>query len=209
MATTKLTHSLGYLASNRPSCARTTLSTRTRDFLRQFPMMLSAQLESSPFPPGGRRQMAEEAKPKRKFWQINLIGMEEESDSRLRAGAQMDRARKDAYRWLLYVAMLELRVLQLQLAQGSRWRFLNPFYLRRRAAGVRRSIAVTEALHNLAQFAATDFDGFNEVNFWKDIDSLTHHRTGWQSDYRMEFERRLSELRAEGEAEAGSSLPQK
>ena len=144
--------------------------------------------------------MDEQAIPTRKFWQINLIGMKEESDVRMEFGAPMDNDRKNAYRWLLYHGMLEIRSHQVQMIQGSRWRFLNPFYLRRCMNYVQRSHAITEALHNLALFASKDFCGFKEDHFWKGIDSLKLFPAYWATDFRMEFHRKLSERRAEAKS---------
>jgi len=72
----------------------------------------------------------------------------------------MDEARKKAYRFLLYHAMLDIRPIQ--------WlpRSWNPFRWRRlhQKAGV-----IADWLHNLAQFSALEFEGFDEDWFWREF----------------------------------------
>lgn len=102
----------------------------------------------------------------------------------------MDDARKNAYRFLLYWAMLEIRLLE-HVAHRP-WRLLNPFTLRRALRDAARAGAVANWLHNLAQYAADDFRDFDEAWFWRDYDWLVQ-RHGDGCGYRDVFDRRLAE----------------
>jgi hypothetical protein len=72
----------------------------------------------------------------------------------------MDDARKKAYRYLLYHAMLDIRLIQ--------WlpRSWNPFRWRH---SYQRAGVIADWLHNLAQFSALDFEGFDEDWFWREF----------------------------------------
>jgi hypothetical protein len=103
----------------------------------------------------------------------------------------MDEHRKSAYRYLLYWAMLDIR--------GIQWiayrplRLLNPFLLRRELRRASRVGAVADWLHNLAAYAADDFEGFKEDWFWREHEHLVkRHGDCWS--YRKTFDRRLEEL---------------
>ena len=103
----------------------------------------------------------------------------------------MDEHRKNAYRYLLYWALLEIR--------GVEWityhplRLLNPFALRRELKRISRAGALADWLHNLAQISIEDFRDFNEEWFWRDYESLVK-RHGDPRNYRAVFDRRLEEL---------------
>ena len=102
----------------------------------------------------------------------------------------MDDRRKNAYRRLLYWAMLDIR--------GIQWitfrplRLLNPFTLRTQLRHAVRAGAIADWLHNLAQFASNDFDGFREARFWREYEDLLKQYPGVRS-YRDVFEQRLGE----------------
>ena len=103
----------------------------------------------------------------------------------------MDEHRKNAYRYLLYWALLEIR--------GVEWiiyhplRLLNPFTLRRELKRISRAGALADWLHNLAEISIQDFRDFNEGWFWRDYDSMVkRHGDPW--NYRAVFDRRLEEL---------------
>ena len=103
----------------------------------------------------------------------------------------MDEQRKKAYRYLLYDAMLDIR--------GIEWvnyrplRLANPFTLRKELRRASRAGAVADWLHNLAMFAADDFDGFREDWFWQHYERMVE-RHGDRWGYRGQFDRRLEEL---------------
>lgn len=101
----------------------------------------------------------------------------------------MDAQRKQAYRWLLYLATLEIRPLQWIGRRG--WRRLNPFCWWSQSQQVRRAGAIADWLHNLAIYSAIDFDRFDEERFWKDYQwFLDNHPNAGLDMYRSEFERR-------------------
>lgn len=106
----------------------------------------------------------------------------------------MDEDRKNAYRYILYYAMLEIR--GVQWITGRPLGLLNPLELRRRVRVALRAGAVANWLHNLALFAATDFDGFRERRFWREYDDLVRRYRGG-IDYRATFEQRLAERQNE------------
>jgi hypothetical protein len=78
----------------------------------------------------------------------------------------VDERKKQAYRYLLYWAMLEIRGLA-WLCGG--W---NPFGWRRARRRVRCAGAIADWLHNLALYSSVDFRGFNEEWFWRDFESI-------------------------------------
>lgn len=89
----------------------------------------------------------------------------------------MDEARKAAFRQILYSAMLEMRAHRpvSSLDERSMLRWLKfPACFRR----VRELQDLADALHNLALFAARDFDHFDEAWFWKDMARLEQRHPG-------------------------------
>jgi hypothetical protein len=54
---------------------------------------------------------------------------------------------------------------------------LNPFAWRPMVQSVRRADAVADWLHNLADFSADDFVGFDEEQFWREF-RYVHERHG-------------------------------
>ncbi len=97
----------------------------------------------------------------------------------------MDDVRKNAYRFLLYEALVEIRMVGWR--GHSPLSALNPFALRRSVLHMRD---VADWVHNLARFAADDFHQFDEAYFWREYDVLVS-RGGRLSDYRQVFEREL------------------
>lgn len=75
----------------------------------------------------------------------------------------MERQTKAAYRQLLYVAMLGIRA-SCPLGSESH----NPLEWRRQYRRSRVVGALADWLHNVAQFSALDFAGFDEQWFWKE-----------------------------------------
>ena len=73
---------------------------------------------------------------------------------------------KAAYRYLLYQAMLDIRILcQPRLS----W---NPLDWRRQYWNSRVAGKIASWQHNLAQYSACDFDGFNTQEYWDGYDRL-------------------------------------
>ena len=80
----------------------------------------------------------------------------------------MDNVRKNAYRFLLYSAMLDIR----QIAR-MRLRWWNSISVA--GGGVRRTRLaghIADCIHNLALFAAYDFERFDEDWFWRELEGL-------------------------------------
>src|SRR5262245_45011111 len=80
----------------------------------------------------------------------------------------MNEQQKNAYRLLLYWAMLEIRI----RCQSYGPQSINPFEWYRRYRAGRIAGAIADWLHNLASFAAYDFDGFDEKWFWDEHSRL-------------------------------------
>src|SRR5688572_1735158 len=102
----------------------------------------------------------------------------------------MDDARKHAYRFLLYWAMLDIR--HVQWITYRPFRLLNPLILRRELRRASRAGAIADWMHNLAVYSAHDFDGFNEQWFWEEYEGLAG-RVPEVAAYRTIFERRICE----------------
>ncbi|QDT10235.1 hypothetical protein [Planctomycetes bacterium K23_9] len=102
----------------------------------------------------------------------------------------MDTARKDAYRYLLYWAMLDIRGIA-----WHRFQWWRPFRFIAHLRHVRRAGNIADAMHNLAQHAALDFDRFDEATFWDALD-YAHSQSPLvdPSRYRQLFDDRLAEL---------------
>jgi hypothetical protein len=99
----------------------------------------------------------------------------------------MDERRKNAYRYLLYQAMLDIRpIAWLRLRNPLRW----PGAFHR----IRQAGALADWLHNLALFASLDFVHFDEEWFWKDGRSLEAHYPGLNlARYQRIFEERADQ----------------
>ena len=76
---------------------------------------------------------------------------------------------KDAYRFLLYQAMLDIRAL-CQPRGPESW---NPMEWRRQYQRSRAAGSLVDWLHNLAHYAAMDFRGFDADWFWQEYESLS------------------------------------
>jgi hypothetical protein len=99
----------------------------------------------------------------------------------------LDDHRKQAYRWLLYQATLEIRLL---CWTNRRWR---DWFIPRRWTGfvrqARTAGTVADWLHNLAMFSALDFNGFDEDRFWEDYQCFVNeHPQAGLERFRAEFE---------------------
>ena len=80
----------------------------------------------------------------------------------------MDELRKNAYRHLLYVAMISIRT----YCQSRGPKSFNPITWYRAYKDSRIAGATADWLHNLADYGTRDFVGFNESEFW---DEFEHH----------------------------------
>ena len=87
----------------------------------------------------------------------------------------MDENRKDAYRYLLYRAMLDIRKLQRE----------DPVYTPMVMA------ELANWLHSLAYFSCIEFDGFKEDMFWRRGYFSTNYPDIY-SEYRQLFTARLN-----------------
>ena len=106
----------------------------------------------------------------------------------------MDDTRKNAYRYIIYWAMLEIRQLQWQATRPMQ--LLNPFKLYRAWKLALRAGALAEWLHNAAHFSSFDFEAFREDWFWDEYDRLVK-RIGGGWYYRERFEDYLRQKRDE------------
>ena len=100
----------------------------------------------------------------------------------------MDERRKQAYRYLLYRAMVDIRPIG-----GMPLGFLNPFRWKRTTAQVHRAGVIANWLHNLAFYSAVDFKGFNEEWFWDTLQRFQNRYPDFYlDDYQKVFERELT-----------------
>ena len=113
----------------------------------------------------------------------------------------MDDHRKNAYRYLLYQAMLEIRpIAWLRWFHG--WRTLNPFHWRWQLRRIRYAGSLADWLHNLASFSSWNFERFDEDWFWRDYEYVTKKYPEFGATrYRELFERRLKELESGNSSE--------
>ena len=78
----------------------------------------------------------------------------------------MDSQRQEAYRHLLYTALLHLRAGPRDVVWWS------PASWRRTASELRQHKALADCFHNLALFSVRDFERFDEELFWQDVARL-------------------------------------
>jgi len=99
----------------------------------------------------------------------------------------MDERRKNAYRYLLYWATLDIRTIAwLRFRNPLRW----PDLIRR----VRQAGALADWFHNLALYSSLDFARFDEECFWKAGRSLQVRHTSLDVErYHRIFEDRVAE----------------
>lgn len=98
----------------------------------------------------------------------------------------MDPIRKEAYRLLLSVAFLHSKWDLARFQRGLSW---PPWQFWSQAHNARRAALRTATFHNLAIFAAHDFEGFIETKFWEDVRRFLRSfpDTSW-NNYRGIFE---------------------
>ena len=75
---------------------------------------------------------------------------------------------KSAYRMLIYQGLLQIRILCFPSERPSP----NPLRWRRQFYRSRLVVLIGDWLHNLAEFSARDFEGFDEDWFWRDTERL-------------------------------------
>ena len=94
----------------------------------------------------------------------------------------MDALRKEAYRHLLYVAVLDMRC----SPPRPRWRSLARW--REIYGETCRVKDLAHAFHNLALYSRGDFEGFDETMFWRDLDcAVRDYRDRSDFDFRKIF----------------------
>lgn len=94
----------------------------------------------------------------------------------------MDTLRKEAYRHLVYVAMLDMR----SSPPSPRWWSLRRW--RQIFQETCRVKQLADAFHNIARYSAHDFEHFDENRFWKDLDCTVRESQGRVNfDYREIF----------------------
>jgi hypothetical protein len=96
---------------------------------------------------------------------------------------------KSAYRYLLYVAMLDIRT----YCQWSSDESDDPKVWREQYRSARFAGGIAYWLHNLALAAADDFDGFNEDAFWmQHVFFCKRFPQAGLERYRTQFDQRLA-----------------
>jgi hypothetical protein len=93
---------------------------------------------------------------------------------------------KSAYRYLLYVAMLDIRA-YCPWGEPSQ----DPAVRERQYHSSRIAGGIAYWLHNLALAAAGDFEQFNEDAFWKTHAHFCARFPGELERYRTQFDQRL------------------
>jgi hypothetical protein len=101
-------------------------------------------------------------------------------------------ARKSAYCYLLYVAMLDIRIYCQSRGEPRQ----DPAVWERQYQSSRVAGGNADWLHNLAQAAADEFEGFNEDAFWKTHECFCQRFPGELERYRSRFEERLQDQMA-------------
>lgn len=103
----------------------------------------------------------------------------------------LDAFQKDAYRYLLYWAMLDIRGIA-----WYRFRPWRPWTIRRQLQFARRAGYLADAMHNLAYYASIDFRKFDEAEFWRAMEyAETQSPMIDPTRYRTLFHDRVQELR--------------
>ncbi|HYF50084.1 MAG TPA: hypothetical protein VEJ63_11800 [Planctomycetota bacterium] len=98
----------------------------------------------------------------------------------------MTEQRKRAYSHLLYIYSVQMRGTGFS-AFLAIW---NPFNWRKIRRDLLMTHGMSDAIHNLAEFASRDFEGFDEEHFWRDVRSNAEYY-GYEETWRPEFERAL------------------
>ncbi len=101
----------------------------------------------------------------------------------------VEATREQASRLLLSAGMLHVKWDLACLYGGFSW---LPWRFWQQARNARRAADRAFTFHNLAIFAAQDFEGFSENRFWREVEQFTSHypESRW-SNYRGMFEASL------------------
>jgi len=104
---------------------------------------------------------------------------------------------KQVYRYLLYQAMLDIRML-CQSRSAETW---NPLQWRSQYRRSRTAGAIADWLHNLAKYSACDFRGFSAEAIWQEYDGLCQRfeqfgPNGFHN-YRQRYEEQMARLSAD------------
>lgn len=86
-------------------------------------------------------------------------------------GWSVEEARKNAFRRVLYAAMLDFRG-HSPVGPQTQSLWLNPWLVGPTFRRLREIQETADWLHNLALFASLDFEHFDEDWFWKETSSL-------------------------------------
>ena len=104
----------------------------------------------------------------------------------------MTPAQKSAYRYLLYIAMLDIRIYCQSRSEPSQ----DPAIWKSQYDTSRIAGGIADWLHNLALAAADDFEKFNEEAFWNTHAHFCRRFPGELERYRTQFDQRLKGGRA-------------
>jgi hypothetical protein len=103
----------------------------------------------------------------------------------------MTSIQKSAYRHLLYLAMLDIRIYCQSRGEPS----ADPAVRERQYQSSRIAGAIADWLHNLALAASDDFEQFDEDAFWKTHAHFCKRFPGELERYRTQFDKRLQAVR--------------
>jgi hypothetical protein len=104
----------------------------------------------------------------------------------------MDEQRKRAYRYLLYMAMLDIR--PIRWIPFSFRTLLTPLQRKRSKTSIHRAGTIADLMHNLAMFSAYDFEQFDEAWFWREFDSYQQNYPKFElTRYKNRFEKIINE----------------
>lgn len=96
-------------------------------------------------------------------------------------------AQKSAYRYLLYLAMLDIRIYCQSRGEPS----TDPAVYERQYRHSRIAGAIADWLHNLALAASSEFNRFDEDGFWKTHAYFCQKFPSELARYRTQFDQRL------------------
>ncbi len=100
----------------------------------------------------------------------------------------MNNITKAAYRHLLYIAMLDIRIHCQSRGKSS----INPFVWFQQYHASRIAGAIADWLHNLAHYSSLDFIGFTEQQFWLEYDYICRRFPAkYLQHYRQIFDKYL------------------
>jgi hypothetical protein len=98
--------------------------------------------------------------------------------------------RKYAYRYLLYMAVVQARNF------GSQAAHKNLLQVPQRLQAAENAFHCNETVHNLAYYSALDFVGFDEERFWRDVGFWGEETT---RQWKSLWENQLTQYTASGD----------